>query len=232
MNPLQSVVEIVGLLAGAALILVAPGYAIVQACFGPGTLPRAERATLMIGISIGACVVGGLLLQYLPWGLGAATWLAFVAAVVGAAAVFARGRLAAPLAALAGELRRIPAVQLVCLAGAALVALSAVSLAVSGARQQEQRAAFTQLWIQPAGAGALGAVTVGVRSDEAVPVRYTLRLLADGAAVQPDLPIALAAGESWSSTIPIAGPAPERVEAQLYRADQPGAIYRRVFVQR
>jgi uncharacterized membrane protein len=186
------------------LVLLLPGYALAAILFPLRTISPAERGVYTVGLSIAVAAIGGLLIQ-LVVGLDRQIWAVFLALVTIAAAV--RG-LRGPdrawsLPSPATMPRSLPAAIAVFLV-AAVVAGMAIASAGNGLREAQSRLHFTDFWLLPGGAepGAT-AVTVGLRSHEGHPVRYTVRLSRGGAPIAAE-PLTLRAGQEWEETFEVA----------------------------
>jgi hypothetical protein len=96
---------------GLPLVLVLPGYALVEA-FGPTSLSRSVRTLLSLGLSLAVTAVSGLVLDQL-WALDRTAWSTFLGLItIGGCILAAGGREGRPvpltvpdLAALRGRLR-------------------------------------------------------------------------------------------------------------------------------
>ena len=112
---------------------------------------------------------------------------------------------------------------------AILVATGAISFAAT--RPLEPQPSFTQFWMLPANAGSKScAVSIGVRNFEVTAVTYHVTLIVNGSEVGAWSPITLAPGRAWVRSAPLAPQSASSVsvEAQLYREDEPGTLYRDV----
>lgn len=202
----------------AALVLaLLPGYLIVWPSLRP-RLGFAGAFTVAGGLAIAMIVMAGLVLNLLPWGLQAATWLAYVAILLTVALALDRPRLAwrptigaAPHELILGGIG----------ATVLLVALLFARLFATAPSE-----AFTQLWVAPA-ADAPGSAVVSVRCEERAATGYRLEVRLNGTLVRSWPEIQLADGQTWSETV---ATGLGRVEAQLYRLSDPASEYRHVTV--
>ncbi len=203
---------VVALLAGAPiartaltvlLVFVAPGYALTQALFPFRTFSVAERAVLTIGLSLATTIVGGLVLNVTPWGLQIGSWLVLlmgVTAIVGAVAIVQRRRVGKVLV-------RFPHIginwqQGALLAGAVLIAVTAVGVASVGAAQQHY-AGFTQLYMLRVEAHGRGAANLRIVNHENETVQYSMVLRIDGHITRRWTTISMVAGGVWATVIPL-----------------------------
>jgi hypothetical protein len=191
---------------------------------------------MCVGLSLICSILGGLLLNALPGGLGAPGWavLLFAITLLGCAAtLIQRARL--PEASVGGFSRTFdwsgPPLSLRAgglFLGAAVAVVAAVWLARTPVPAGPQQG-YTILWMLPASDSPDG-VRLGVRNFEPTPVQYQLRVMS-GDQVLQEFSMDLQPVEEWQAevTLPSLGNAP--VEADLYRADSPGTIYRRTVLR-
>jgi uncharacterized membrane protein len=225
------------------LAVLLPGYAVITAAFSRDALGTTERITLSLGLSLALGVVGGVILNWTPWGLRAGSWIVLLGGITVGACFYA---LARPLAAAPGDEGRAGVVARaalpelgdgsparlvrdgVLLTLAAGIAVAAGWVAIDGARVR--REGFSQLWMLPLDGDR--SVQVGLRSEELASTEYTLRLVADDSAVLRTERLRLEPGDQWEATVPVtADGTVSKVEAQLYRADDPTRPYRRVLLR-
>ena len=208
----------------AALIVVfLPSYLIMWPVLQP-RLGSAGAFTIAGGLSIGMVAIAGLVLNLLPWGLQAATWLGYVAAVLAIALAFA---LALGLRPPSRRPRLEVAPHELALAGiGAIMLMSALILARSFAGYPTE--SFTQLSIAPVAGAPAPSVEVSIRNEEEAPTSYRLEVRRNGARIQSWAEIRLAAGEVWSSTVSVGA---GQIEALLFRLSEPGTLYRHVEVE-
>lgn len=219
-NPLLRVV--LGLL----LVALAPGYTVMlAACPGPA-IAGTERLVLSVGVSMTLSVLGGLFLNWTPWGLQPESWVVLLSGVtlVAAAVALARQR-GLPTTAQVG-VRPRPArgglgLGSVCLLTLAVTIISATILLARISAATPIEAGFSDLWMLPTDGAATPGVRLGVRSQEEASTSYLLRLDVDGAPVTAWHVTELAPGETWEATVGLP-PGIGRsavVEARLYRAE-------------
>jgi len=198
-------------LLAAPFVLLVPGYACVCAIFGVA-LGFAERLALGVGLSL------ALGMRPLPW-------LLVLLAVTLVAAAIARRRGALPaLPRRVGAALPLP--QALLLGVAALIACTALGVAVVGA-QRAPMTGFTQLWLLPG--ATQGTVNLGVESHENRTLHTSLVLTQGGKELQRWSELTVEDGATWQTTIALpttGGNGP--IEATLYQQDNPTAIYRRV----
>ena len=225
------------------LALVLPGYAVINAAFSRDALGTTERIVLSFGLSLLLSVVGGVVLDWTPWGLRAGSWIVLLGGLTIGACFYA---LARPHAAAGGDggqtvvaRQTLPSFgggsrarlvrDGVLVALAAGITVAAVWVAIDGARVR--REGFSQLWMLPLGDGDR-TVRVGLRSEELASTEYTVRLVADGTTVLRSERVRLEPGGQWEATVTVAEPGPvSQVEALAFRADDPTRPYRHVLLR-
>ncbi len=237
-------------IAAAALVLALPGLAMARALFPMLGLDGAERTAMTLGLSLTLAVLGGLVLDVLPWGLTAAKWGALLGGLtvlfsvvagwrmrrivsLGPAAPTALGPVPVPtIEALApGErriARRVSGAQAMMLVVATIVAFGSLAVARLGVADQPQPG-YTQLWMLGAPSGT--QVTVGIGNHEGGHMTYRLTLTIDGNAFRQWDAITVPDGATWEQTVdlPPAGAILRIVDATLFRPTDT-APYREVHV--
>ena len=216
------------------LVLLLPGYWLTAALLPSPLFGPLGRAALSVGFSIVACVLAGLLLNLTSGGLSTTGWVLALGGIslLGSAVAWLRcqpssGETPASLRS------QLPGRREGALFGlAAVLLVGAFGLAhISAARQNQPN--FTQLWIVPDAASAGRVIQLGVRNQEQDTRSFDLELRVDGDVVRDWHPITLAPQQTWQVQVnaPDGGPFAGTVEALLYRADEPGTVYRRVLLR-
>lgn len=204
----------------AALIVVCvPGYLLTW----PVLRPRFGAAGAFMvagGLSIGAVALGGLILNLLPWGLQAATWLGYVLVLLVMGLAFGRRPWTwRPQVNVAAH-------EVLQVGIGAITIMAALILARSFAAYPTE--SFTQLSIAAASGAPTSSVQLSIRSEERAPTGYRLEVWQNGGQVRSFASIQLTTGESWSGTVPgVSG----KIEARLFLLTDPGTAYRRVTLQ-
>jgi uncharacterized membrane protein len=222
---------------GLPLVLAIPGYALTALLWGRRRLGGAETVVLSLGISLALAALSAILLDWTPVGIrgGQQTLLLGLIALAAIVAVLLRDTRRSGLASAApARPARVPAIsirrrQLVLMAMAAVIVASALAYAASAALQPAGPG-FTQAWIYSKDAQASG-LNVGVENDERQPETYRVQLLVDGRPTREWSHVRLERGRTWSADLGLAdAPRPQRAELKVYRAEDPGTIYRDVRV--
>lgn len=217
------------------LVLVLPGYALISALFPRNLLGVVERLVFSLGLSLSIVVLGGLVLNWTPFGLRASSWAVFLAGITLGASAIALIRRRGQSVSAPGWLRvgnvGLTLRQGLLLGLAAVIVCGAIAVSIIGAERQSY-AGFTQLWILPtAGANAENAFRLGVSNMESTAMEYRLAVNMDGKVVKEWPSIDLNPNEKWEVTLvlaPTRSAGVARVEADLYRAEAPTTIYRHV----
>jgi uncharacterized membrane protein len=218
----------------APLVLVVPGYVLTRAIFPERSILDPERLLLSVGLSLVCAVLGGVLLNVTPWGLGAGTWAIYLFALTVAACVVAVARRS-PVAGqaqdglISGAAWPLNARQAALLACSALVVAGALWVAHTPVPQEPQQG-YTLLWTLPQTDANDTTVRVGVRNLEATPLDYQLRIVAAGQLLQ-QFAIQLQPVDEWQADVTLPPSAPGPVEAILYRSDAPDTVYRRTLLR-
>lgn len=216
------------LLLAVPCVFLFPGYALMMAFFPTNAWGKAERITFSLGLSLAVSILGGLVLNWTPWGLSAEGWALWLGlGTMGVSILAVWRRRAVPM--VQPFRFRMPKVEEALLAFAGLVFIAAVQVARLGALQQPV-AGFTQLWLLPDDKMNPQAIRMGVNNMENVPMHYRLCLQIDAQPVGACTAIDLAVDERWETTaaLPQSSEQARTVEAMLYRTDAPETVYRRV----
>jgi uncharacterized membrane protein len=208
-------------------ILIAPGYASSAALLPIGSIARAERLVISIGLSLAIAAIGGLVLHITPLGLRAEAWVALLGTLTIVSAVVAvlRWRPTPSLAGTSTFVAPTP-MQSTAFVVALLLVGVALATAVTG-KEGEPRPAFSQLWMVPA-AGER-TVTIGIGNQEQAPQRYLLEVSVGRVVVQSWADIELAPGAEWERDVEL--PALDDgsvVVGRLYLAEDANRPYREV----
>jgi Protein of unknown function (DUF1616) len=222
----------------ALLCLVLPGYAIASAVFPSQRLSTGFRALLTLGLSLSILGTGVLALQFVPGGVRTLSWTCLLVVVTVGALTVAALRLPLTSASHAPlpRLRRPRPAELVLLLVAGLSITAGIALARTPLSMPKV-SGYTQLWIMPTEVSLARGVTVGVTSAQPNPVSYRLEVEAPSIGFVRRLTFALSPGQQFTRAVPLghnsgqprsASP-PLRVDALLYRQDQPSRVYRQVY---
>jgi hypothetical protein len=183
-------------------------------------LGSAAALTIAGGVSIGSVALAGLALNLLPWGLQAVTWLAYVVVLLGLALVFGRRQRAwRPKLKVARH-------EVVLSGIGAMLMVSALLFARAFAGDPAE--SFTELSITASAAAPSSSVDLAILSQQEGATSYRLEVWLNGSRVKAWADIRLAASQGWSERLTVGT---GRIEARLYRLDDPEILYRYVTLQ-
>ena len=217
------------------LVFVLPGYALTSAAFPSLVRGVPEWLLFSLGLSLVIVVLGGLVLNWTPFGLRAGSWAVLLSGITlgscAVALVWRRGKGIYTSRWLGvGGIGLSPG-QWLLLGLAVLIVGGALALSIIGAEQQA-RPGFTQLWILPAGGtNPKNTVRLGVSNRESIAIEYRLAVNMDGKAVKAWPSIDLNPNEQWEATLVLPQAqhgGSTRIEVDLYRAEAPTTVYRDV----
>ena len=246
---------LVGVMLAVTFVFFLPGYTLTQVLFprqsaGPPSassqsvmlrvrlkigqpLSAVDYLVFSLGLSLVIDIITGLLLNLLPGGLRWQSWtlsLALVTGVFALLAVFLRRRQPGKQKDVRGWHISFKAYAL--LGSALVVVILALWLAIN--RPPQPQPSFTQFWMLPSTqANKSCAVHIGVQNFEVTPVTYRIQVTRDGTQVASWPSITLVPQQEWDrleSISPGVASGDAVVDAQLYRLDQPGTVYREVHV--
>jgi hypothetical protein len=203
---------------GLPIVLVLPGYAVLEALFPDQHLSSLERLVLVPGLSISITVLSGLVLHITPWGLQALSWILLLSGVVffGSVVAAMRRHSGFDLALPQIEFKRLDAFLL----GLALIVLVAAGAVATNAAQYRYTPEYASLWMLPLEDGE-NSVRVGLRNGS-WPATYTLRVRAGEEIIREWSPLALEEEQEWEVTVSVPANIKEgdAVEALLFLEDQ------------
>lgn len=215
---------------GLVIALVLPGYTITQA-FLPRQLDIPTRIVLSIGVSLAVDALGGLLLNLTPWGLQLVTWslLLLGISVLFAVIAFLRRTWESPLTLIFG----VRTHEGLLFGAAIVIALVALTIATSPAPPQSIEG-YTSLWVAPLDSPDQSTIRYGVKSLEVTVLEYSLKIKVDDQVISQSPIISLNPGDEWEGelAIPPSQTASTRIGVDLYRLDNPQAVYRQVILNR
>ncbi|HEY0601273.1 MAG TPA: DUF1616 domain-containing protein [Herpetosiphonaceae bacterium] len=215
------------LVLGLLLVLVLPGYALTAALFPDPTLPRTDRLLYTVGLSLVVTILGGFVLNWTPWGLRAQSWAVLLSYITLGGCVAAVMRRPVVVVAPQRSALRLSPGQAALFALAALTLVGSVAIARSEAAQHPAPD-VVQLWILPGDqlqTARLGVITKGPTAGS-----YRLVVQRGGYTIREWPALTLKDDDRWEATIEISArqPGSGPIQARLYRADEPNAIYRSV----
>ncbi len=203
---------VIGIILALPLIFILPGYTLTQTLFRE-RLPAPDPFALNV-LSIG--------LQALSWTLSLGlitTVFALLAGVLRRKDSVKGARIPKP---------RITMYECILFGLAILVATLAVWSSIVRPLEEPQPS-FTQFWMLPA-KNTSCAVLIGVHSFESTSVTYRVVMTINGAQATTWPSVVLAPQAEWNRSVSIKPGTTDNIyiEARLYRADKPEAVYRNV----
>lgn len=239
-------------IATVGLLIVLPGFALLQVLLPGRPVDRAARLTLMLALGLATPILIGIGLGFSGTGLGfrretvalSLTLTVLVALLVAYRRrrasddpAAARAEPAAPDTPMASPMRaagptkvggwRADPPSLALLAAGLLLAVGALNVAGGSAAPPDD---LVQLWILP---GTAGGATVGIYNGSPDAGRYRLEITAGGASIPVggEL-VTVAAGATWE--MPLLAEATDGLRggwtATLYRIDAPAVPFRTVWL--
>lgn len=191
-----------------SLALLLPGYALSTLLLPSGSIPLSERAVYTVALSIAVTVLSGVLTQ-LVLALDRVVWALLLAVLTAAIALLSKHRrdrwktsgprLLPPPPHLAPSWP----VSLVAIVAAIGLGGWAISIASTGARNEQARAEFVELWALPAAGGEEGKVSVGVVNHQGTASSYLVRVAGDGGSLGTRT-VRLDDGGRWQAVFDVA----------------------------
>ncbi|GAC1364690.1 MAG: hypothetical protein NVS2B12_13020 [Ktedonobacteraceae bacterium] len=215
-------------IAALPLVFVLPGYVLTEALFYQRKIAFSHRLVLILGLSIVIVITGGLLLNVFAPGLQRTAWLLYLSLFTLPLILIAVMRRGMPVRR-GISIKHLHMYEYLLFGVAVCGVIFALWYASEGVVQQPH-SGFTQLWMLPAGDNGC-AVRLGVRNLEQAPVAYRLSITANATPVATQFPATLKASEQVERTINLPAPIQSGavdVQAQLYRLDKQGEVYRSV----
>lgn len=228
---------------GLPLVLILPGYALTALLFRRGSLGTPEHIVFILGLSLACTIVGGVILNWTPFGLTTASWTVLLAGITLGSSAGALVRWRTDTQSVVERLRiDLSTRSVLLLILAVAIAAGAIAVSTIGEVRQRSSQGFVQLWILPAAGSSAGehTIRVGMSNMETRRMTYRLVVQQDSKIVQVWPSITLEPHEDWvasqSIQLPVSprlahipkGEAGTSIDAMLYRADAPSAIYRDV----
>lgn len=213
------------------LLFVLPGFGLAAALFPSSRLDWARRLVLQLGLSLAVAILGGLLLDLTPFGLRRSSWAVLLALVTCAAVAVAirrrPGRTAATL--------RVPRIRFAeaALFGLALALVAGTLVFARTPLAARNVRGYTALSMLPGRGVKSQVLRVQISSSELRPLKYRLELYA-GRRLVDVRRVALVPGQRWHTIVNLKPKETAGVIwilARLYRAGDPDAIYRSVWLR-
>lgn len=251
-------VLVLRLLLGLPFVLIFPGYALTAALFPRNNLKMSERFLLSIGMSFVTSALGGLVLNWTPWGLQTCSWAGLLFGVIFITSIVAALRRKNETESATMPIHLNLDLQKLLLMGmAGVMVVSAIGLSrlpVSLQNRQEDtivakmpiggsvfqtpepslnKEGYTILWMLPPVDAATNVIHLGVTSMEFTSMTCDLQLVRGSQVIQEWPSLSFTSGEKWETSVILSreDASAESVRLVLYRQDTPGVPYRQVQFQ-
>lgn len=230
---LATIFTAVQALLGLIVVLILPGYVLVELLMGRRTLDTLQHLFMTLCASLAIAILGGLMLNQFPLGLRMNGWLAIFVSTIASGALltwFLRHRRRS--AAIVAHRVPVRTSQLLFLGIAALIAVQALFMARTPA-PAEHFSGYTMLWMTPIQGADANQLQLGIDSKEFSATGYRLELMVDEAVAQEWTQIELAPNQQWHANLALNSGAltTETLTANLYRLDAPDKVYRHVVLR-
>jgi hypothetical protein len=214
--------------AAATLVLFLPGCAVLR-LLRPQSAFSLYHLVSAVGLSMALSIAGGFALHVLG-AMSAGGWAVLLGAITVGAAV-AADRVAAPATHTnpdAATLKFTP--KQIGLLAASLIAVCFAFAVAQDAAIAHREFWASELWMVPRDA-APNAFTLGVRNGEQAAADYALELRLDGEIIASWPSIQLQPGANWTTEVnlPFEVRTQRRAEAWLFKGNDRGTVYRRVW---
>lgn len=216
-----------------ALVTILPGYALTTAIFINTPLGIMEKVAFSFGFSLGITSLGGLLLNYTPWGIQSMSWVVLLGGISIIGNFIAIARMKDESKVDLGVVQvPLQLNQLILMLIGTVILGGVIFFARAGAEKLTVPPT-TRLWILWTD-DSRTQVKLGVQNEEGVPMQYRLQITTLQGQVQEWSPISLEAGGNWE----VQYEPPENVaesdfiKGTLYRLDAPEKSYREVYLRR
>jgi uncharacterized membrane protein len=191
----------------------------------------ADQLVLSLGLSLALDVLVGFALNIFPMGLQRLSWtlsLGLLTTIFTLLAVLLR-RSGGMMKVSKTPKVRISAYEGILLFAAILVVVLAIW--ISMLRPIQPQPSFTQFWMLPANpAGQSCAVSIGLQNFESTSVAYRIVMKVNDVQTTTWSSIVLVPQGKWVRSVSVGSGAAgnQYIEAQLFRVDKPGVVYRNV----
>lgn len=220
-------------LLGLLVVLILPGYALIELLMGRRTLGTIEHIFLTLCASMAIAILSGLVLNQIPSGVRMNGWLAaLISTIVGGSALAWLLRHRRRSQTRVSHYVPVRISQLLIVGVAVLLAGGALMMARTPA-PADQYAGYTMLWLTPTQDDAESQFQLGIDSKEFTPTEYRLELLVAGQLAKEWTTIELAPNQQWQTKLKLNTEdfGQESIEANLYRLDMPDELYRHVVLR-
>lgn len=208
---------------GILMVLFVPGYVVVAAM-----LPKvgSEKTLLLsLGLSVSISVVGGLVLNTMPWGLTLVTESLWLSTISFVGILFAWRWRRTHVHEFETGLPSLQKENVAIFGVAGLILLGSVSVAYISSEQKETT--FTQLWALPTvTADGKFEIQIGIRNEEKQFENFNLYIDIDGKRLEEWPTIPLEARGEWVTNVELSHIPDRPIQISLYRVKDLKNVYR------
>jgi hypothetical protein len=210
---------------GLLVAVVLPGYTFSVALFP--TLDRPARLLYTLGLNMCALILGGLVLNLLPWGLQPLSWAGWLTLIIFASSIAGWMRRRAPQSYLVSQRQiELSRGSMALIAVGTLLLVLAFTFALYTDHQSDEP--FTQLWAIPMNTPESRGFEVGIRNQTEHTAYYNLTVESGGRRIQEWRALKLEPDAEWVQPITLPDVPTSPIIAYLYLADAPDIIHRTV----
>jgi uncharacterized membrane protein len=228
-------IALIGIIVALPLVFLVPGCLLIELLMQKQELDRATRLLLSIGLSLSIDIISGFLLNVVPPGLTAMTWgifLSFFTIMCVVLCMVKRRKRQVYRNIQQQKPMQFPlSYTLLLLLTACIVVFAFVYTTSNTASQKSQ--GFTQFWLLLDNHQLnVCAVQFGISSNEATTTTYQIDVKENGQSAARWSSIQLGPQHKWQRQLAIATNSAQaidfQIEADLYRQQEPGSVYRTV----
>jgi uncharacterized membrane protein len=223
----------IGIILALPLMFLAPGYLLIEILTRKREHDGTTRLLLSIGLSLSIDILCGFLLNIIPAGLTPVTWSVFLAALTITCALLCMVRRRQWRIPIDRKQKDLPTRYEFLLLMLTVYVVVFAFMYTTSTVQNQQYQGFTQFWLLLDNHQSHNcALQLGIDSSETVTTTYQVEVRKDNQHAAHWSSIALAPQQKWQEQLPIAiDPALTtqlQIEADLYRQQEPGNVYRTV----
>jgi uncharacterized membrane protein len=224
---------VMGIVLALSLVLLAPGYLLLELLAQKWEHDGTTRLLLSIGLSLSIDVLGGFLLNIIPVGLTTLTWSVFLGALTIAGALLCMVKRCRWQMQRGQKQRDLPSrYEFLLLTLTVYVVIFAFLYMASSITNQKHQG-FTQFWLLLDNhLSPLCTIQLGIESSETVTTTYQVEVKENNQHAAHWSSIRLAPQQKWQSQLPLAINRAQTtqlpIEADLYRQQEPNSVYRTV----
>jgi uncharacterized membrane protein len=215
------------------LVFLAPGYLLMELLTQKREHDGVTHLLLSIGLSLAIDILGGFVLNVIPVGLTTLTWSVFLSALSIAGVLLCMVKRHRWRVYVDWKQRDLPTrYEFLLLTLTVYVVVFAFMYTTNSIVKQKHQG-FTQFWLLlDDHQSPLCVIQLGIESSEIVPTTYQVEVEENNQRAAHWSSITLAPQQKWQGSFPIAMKHTQtkrlRIEADLYRQQDPRSVYRTV----